>query len=45
MKTRNRADFDVMRKMAGFIADECCSGVDLDAVPAAQAGKEPETAA
>jgi len=44
-ETRNRADFDVMRKMAGFIADECCSGVDLDAPSAGQIGKEPETAA
>ncbi|WP_052065488.1 ArsR/SmtB family transcription factor [Thalassospira australica] len=28
-ETRNRADFDVMRDLLGFIADECCSGVDL----------------
>jgi ArsR family transcriptional regulator, arsenate/arsenite/antimonite-responsive transcriptional repressor len=37
-ETRNRADFDVMRDLVGFIADECCSGVDLDAV------REQETA-
>jgi len=29
-ETRNRADFDVMRDLVGFITDECCSGVDLD---------------
>ena len=28
-ETRNRADFDVMQNIVGFIADECCSGVDL----------------
>lgn len=44
-ETRNHADFDVMRNMAGFIVDECCSGVDLATAATPQSGKEPETAA
>jgi DNA-binding transcriptional ArsR family regulator len=44
-ETRNRADFDVMRNLIGFIADECCTGVDLVQAGNGPSAKEPETAA
>lgn len=44
-ETRNRADFDAMRGLVGFLTDECCSGVDLGIDNATQLGKDSETAA
>ncbi|WP_417830402.1 ArsR/SmtB family transcription factor [Thalassospira sp.] len=44
-ETRNRADFDAMRGLVGFLTDECCSGVDLGIDSATQLGKDSETAA
>lgn len=46
-ETRNRADFDAMTRLIGFIADECCVGVDLASATGAKsdAGTRSGTAA
>ena len=39
----NRADYDVMQRVVGFMMDECCAGVDLDGENPARADGNLET--
>tara|TARA_E500000318_G_C3542150_1_gene205078 strand:- start:1116 stop:1457 length:342 start_codon:yes stop_codon:yes gene_type:complete len=44
-ETRNRADFEAMGNLVGFITDECCSGVDLTTGALPTTRSDSETAA